>query len=228
MESETEFLLRRDKKKLARRYNFPIIIPDISLKLSCLNSSNNNNIVDNLLEYLSESQCVVGSCTTRISPQLRKILQYMPYGVMILFDKYTTRDYCNSMKKISSKIKTINCTQYTVTYENSDSDDDYNEWVDSSYVDIPVSTNDDSFRWTDTIDNFLILGDVDVKKVNGTNIKRFVPKRIWIGYLKKFSGSVAQSSFMIDNQKLAEEYMNHWNSMLLMSESIEYESKCCF
>ena len=220
-----KFLESKNEKQI-RKYQPITFFKDISIKLSLCNHRNDNNIEDNLEQYLLESSCIVGSSTGTITNKLSKILKNIPYGTMILFNKANHNydyGYCKYMKKQASKIKTLMCDQYRVTY------DDNEEWLDYSFVNIPFSEKDLSLRWTETIDNFLILGDVDIKNINGKITKKFIPKRVWFGYLNKNYKGLSQNGLLIDNNLIAETYMNHWISMLSISEPIEYSYNfCCF
>jgi len=208
-------------------------IEKIGAKLSFYNYNSNNNIERNLEEYLLEAESVVGCSTTTIRNTLIKKLHSIPYGVMILLDKKNDEfnyeyEYVRRMNKISKKMKSLECTQYHITHDNYN-DEDSDEWRNYSFANLSISEKDLSLRWTKTSDNFLILGNVDIKRVDGRRIKKFIPRQVWIGNLGKNQSGIPQHGLLIDNSKIAEAYMNHWNSMFLTSETIEYaDVGCCF
>lgn len=201
--------------------NEPVYLDDTYCNIEISNNNHNNNInINQLLKsYLSEYESVVGCSSTLFPSALVKSFQDMPYGTMILFNKSTNNHnakYCSYMNKLSCTIKAFNCSKYAI----SDNEEYY------SYIDIETSANDKSMRWTNTADNFLILGDISKKKINKVMVKRFIPKAVLIGRLK-YNGA-PQNYTLIRNCQIAETYMNHWNTMFLVSEPIKFTKPCCW
>lgn len=225
---DKKLLLNPKNKNHHKKRDRAISFDNIGIKLSFFNQGSNNNIEDDLQNYLLQSQCVVGSCTTTLPKKLATTLEFVPYGAMILFNKANhdyDYKYCKFMNKRAFNIKTLMCKQYGISYDSSESDDD---WVDCAYVNIDVSSKDLPLRWADTIDNFLIFGSVDTRKVGEKISHRFIPQSVWVGLFKKNYKNLAQNGFFINDNRIAEAYMNHWNSMFVMSEPIKYCGGSCF